>query len=490
MFTGSAWMIGMRWTIRGIGLVSTVILARLLHPSDFGLLAMAMLVVSFLEVFGETGQRLAIIRHAAPDRELLDTAWTLSVCQGVLLASAMLCLAPYAAAYFHEPRIAPLIRFLSLRAFIGGFENIAIIRFRRELEFANDFRFNVYQKLSMFITTLTLALYFRTYWALAAGIVVGRVLSTILSYRMVPYRPRLSVARLREIWGFSNWMLFVHLGDLFQRKTSEFIVARVFGTTSMGVFTMADDLATSPTVELAVPASRALFSSYARLAHDRLALARSFLSSLSAMTALCASIGVGVALVADDLVPLVLGAQWTQAAPLLPWLALAGIMSAIMSTTLTVLNVDGRARTAAALVWTRNLTVTLLVGWTALSVGRLEPVAAAQTAALILLLPASFWVTTRVMAVSWRDLFDALASPVAAATIMTVAVWLVPSSITPGLPRLAARAAVGSVSYVLCLAALWHWRGRPAGLEAMVYARLSEFVRRSNAASRSNESRV
>src|SRR5438552_12057395 len=73
MLRGSAWMIAWRWCVRGIGVVSTVVLARLLTPADFGLVAMAMLVVGLVEVLGDGGFSLAIIRHPDPTREHMDT---------------------------------------------------------------------------------------------------------------------------------------------------------------------------------------------------------------------------------------------------------------------------------------------------------------------------------------------------------------------------------------------------------------------------------
>src|SRR5437764_13385461 len=86
---GSAWTIAARWSVRGIGIVSTIILARLLQPADFGIVAMAMIVVGFIAVFSEAGQNLAVIRHPDPTPEHFDTAWTMSVCAGAIVALAL-----------------------------------------------------------------------------------------------------------------------------------------------------------------------------------------------------------------------------------------------------------------------------------------------------------------------------------------------------------------------------------------------------------------
>src|SRR6185312_2887630 len=141
MLRGSAWAVALRWCIRGTGLLSTLILARLLTPADFGIVAMAMLVVGALEILSETGQRLAIIRHPDPTREHYDSAWTISILIGLGLSAGIFAVAPLTVDYFHEPRAVLVIRCLALRALIGGFENIGVVDFRRGLRFQRDFHY-------------------------------------------------------------------------------------------------------------------------------------------------------------------------------------------------------------------------------------------------------------------------------------------------------------------------------------------------------------
>src|SRR5262249_46166092 len=99
MATGSAWMIFMRWAIRLIGFASTLVLVRLLSPSDFGVIAIATIVTGFFEVFTDTGQRLAIIRHPNPTREYLDSAWTAQFIVCAILSLAAFFAAPLAEIY-------------------------------------------------------------------------------------------------------------------------------------------------------------------------------------------------------------------------------------------------------------------------------------------------------------------------------------------------------------------------------------------------------
>jgi O-antigen/teichoic acid export membrane protein len=137
---GSAWMIGMRWAIRGVGLVSTVILARLLAPDDFGVVAMAMVAVAILQSFTQSGTDLALLRNTKATHEHYDTAWTLEIIQSVLLAVVLFATAPLVGGHFEDPRVTEVVRILSLRALFGGFQNIGVVNFRRDLQFGQEFR--------------------------------------------------------------------------------------------------------------------------------------------------------------------------------------------------------------------------------------------------------------------------------------------------------------------------------------------------------------
>ena len=132
---GSAWLIALRWAVRLVGLVNTFILVRLLNPSDFGVVAMAMIVVGMIETIAESGQKLVVIKHPNPQRADYDTAWTMSILFGLTVSVVILLLSPLTEFYFHEPRTLDVMNWLALRSFIGGFENIGVLDFRRDLRF-------------------------------------------------------------------------------------------------------------------------------------------------------------------------------------------------------------------------------------------------------------------------------------------------------------------------------------------------------------------
>src|SRR5215472_7511173 len=135
MLRGSMWTLGIRWSIRLTGLVSTVLLARLLTPADYGIVAIAVVIVGAVDVFRLTGERSAIIRHPNPTREHYDSAWTMSVLLGLGLGLIILLLSPISASYFHEPRALAVVQVLAVRTMASGFENIGTLNFQRDLQF-------------------------------------------------------------------------------------------------------------------------------------------------------------------------------------------------------------------------------------------------------------------------------------------------------------------------------------------------------------------
>jgi len=472
LLRGSAWMIAMRWATRALGLVSTIVVARLLTPADFGIVAMAMVVIGFLEVLTHTGVDLALIRDAQATREHYDSAWTMEILQAAVLAAVLFAAAPATARYFGDPRVLEVMQVLSLRALIGGFENIGVVAFRRELAFVREFWFGVVKKFATVALTIGVAIALRSYWALVIGIVGGRLLDVIISYVMHPYRPRLSLARLREIWNFSRWLLLARIANVLNRKLDEFVVGGQAGTIAMGNYFVASDVATAPSEEVVAPMTRGIFPVYSRQLDDRKRLAESFMTVLATTTYLCVALGFGVSAVAPELVPSILGDQWLSAVPLMQWLGLCGVAIGLGLTVDPLLLAIGRASLTARFKWLQLavLAPALVAGG---KLGGVVGIAAAKTVVTATMLPLFLYWAARSEAISMRRILLAILPPVLAGVVMYAAVRGVAAWLTAmaDLLLLVVEVGVGAVVFIGTSALVWWLRGRPAGPESAIIAR-------------------
>jgi lipopolysaccharide exporter len=463
---GSAWMVGLRWAIRLTGVVSTVILARLLTPTDFGVVAIAMIVVGLLEMLSQTGQNLAIIRHQGPTREHYDSAWTISVLLGFGTALAIIILAPLTKVYFHEPRSVLVMQCLALRAALSGLENIGTIDFNRDLRFGRVFGYNLYAKLFSFGVTVALAVIFRNYWALVAGIVSGQLARTILSYILHPYRPRLSFREVSGIWSFSIWTLLQSIGFYLSSQLGYIAVGGIAGAASMGRYAVATDVASSPSGEINGPMITVLYPVMARLQDDPAQLRQLYLKSLAWSAVICASTSVGVALVAPEMVRLVLGPRWTDIVPLMIWLAMAAGFSGLRSGAYTLLDAIGLPHVGARLQWLRGILLAIAVFPVAYLTHNLVAIAATQFVATAIFVPSLFAAVGRRIGISLRDYLLALWRPFTAAGLMALTVIWVNSLVAiAGNVKLVVDVVLGAAAFCGAILCLWIASGCPPSPE-------------------------
>ncbi len=479
MLKGSLWMMTMRWSVRGLGFINTMILVRLLQPSDFGVLAIATIISGFFEIFSETGQRLAIIRHPNPDREVLNSAWTAQILICTALAIMVWLAAPLSQTFFHEPHAPGVVRLLALRALLMGFENIGTVVFRRDLNFAREFRYNVYQRLATVLITIVLAVTLRSYWALAIGMVAGQAGTVLMSYVMHPYRPWFGISRVGELWSFSLWILAGQTTSYFQSRVDQIALGPVTTATRMGEYFVASDVATLPIQEVLIPMGRAQYPVFVRLASDPDALRRSYLETLSLTAVLAWATGVGLGLVSHDFAAVVLGRKWLALAPLMPWLCASAALFALANTTLTLHQATGRAAEFARQSWIRTILMAVLV-FAAARQGNLMHVVWARFAAALIFTPLAFLTIRPVIGISLCDVWRQNHRPALAALAMSLGVLglqhAMPS--VPPLLRLVTTVAAGAIIFTAVLIALWRAEGMPHSFEGQIAAILSRLAAR------------
>lgn len=462
----AAWSVALRWSIRLLGLVSTAILARLLTPADFGLVAMGMLVVGFVDAWLAFGLDTALIQNQTASRLHYDTAWTIRILQSLIVAIGVACAAPYAAVYFDEPRVTLVIWTLCLGLPISAVSNIGVVTFRKELEFHKEFKLNVSAKVLSFLLTVGTALWLRNYWALVVGILGGQILGCALSYFMHPYRPRLSLAKLRDLWSFSQWMLVRSIGHFAEMRADEAIVGGVGSTRQMGLYSVAAELGRLPGSEIAAPLNQALVPSFAKLQSERDRLATAYLNVLGTVLAVTLPASIGLALVAQEAILVLMGPQWVEAIPLLALLSVSGAIRSGESLAVSLILGTGRAAVAAALSWTSAI---LLVGFSLLLVGEhgVLGVAIAKVISGVILMTIVYAVLCVLINVSPLTIGERIWRPLLSALAMVAPIITFPHTGGGALADLVLKVLLGAATYSVCLMFLWRVCGKPEGVERL-----------------------
>lgn len=480
MLNGALWMIALRWAIRLTGLVSTVILARLLMPSDFGIVAMAMIVVSTLEIFNQTGQTLVLIRLENPTKEHFDTAWTVSFLIGLAIAAAILAASPLAELYFHEPKVEPVMQCLALRAILGGLENIGTVNFRRDLKFNRLFAYNVCPKLISFTVTIVLAFMLKNYWALVAGILSSQLALIVLSYAMHPHRPRFTLSKVREIWSFSIWTFFRSIGYYLNGQIDQVVVGGFGGAALMGRYAVATDVAQSPGREINEPMVTVLYPVMSRLQNDLPALREVYLKTLSWTAFICTSTGVGVALVASDMQQLVLGDKWIGIAPLMSWLAIGGAIAGLSRGAYSLFDALNQPQIGARMIWIRLFILSAAIVPIAFWTKNLIDIAICRAVGEALFLPGLLHAVHRLADISFKQYVETLYRPFLASVLMAVAVIAANMTLPiSGNIRLAADIGLGAAVFLGSTWLLWRAAGRPNSPESDVFGRVAKILQLS-----------
>lgn len=470
---GAALTVAMRWTDRLIGIASTLILARILVPADFGVIAMASLVIGLVDVLFDVGVNIALIQNSEATPDHYHTAWTLRVMQAAVSTGLIVASAPWAADYFGDPRVTPVLQVSAVGVLLVALENIGVVDFQKKMRFTLDFRFSFSKRIVGFIATVTLALLLRSYWALVIGSLVGRAVGVVISYQLHPMRPRFTLVRFREIFAVSQWMMLRSVVNYLSSSLHKWIVGGRMDAATTGGYALAQQISSMPSTELLAPLNRVLFPAFVRVKHDDAELKRVFLLAQGVQTLIVMPLAVGLALLAREAVVILLGAQWAFVVPFVQVLALAAIAQSIAVSGNYLLMTRGEygRQTLQTLALVLLFLFGALVVWPdadALGIAhlRLGVVMCALVLSVSLLL-------NRIKNIRLLDILATVTRPAAACVVMALVVLAIDRQLQAGLVvALLVKGSAAALAYAASIALLWRLAGRPAGSEVFVAGKL------------------
>jgi len=310
MSTGAAWIVASRvYMMLGL-IIQTVVVARLLGPSLFGLAAIATTIAGIVEISTKQSLTSALVQLDKVTNEHLDTAFTLNLFRGVIIGVVLLSIAYPMASLYDDERVAPLLIALAISTSFFGISNPKIYIFTKNLVFWQDFARVVAERTAIVVVSVAIAYYYRSPWAVIAGVAAGQISLVVSSFFFVPYRPRLSLKKTRDLLSFSIWITLSNAVNAIFQKMDSLLVGYYLGNATLGTLSVATQIAFVPTNEMKTPILRSAFPGFRKLYPDLDKLRDAYQRVQSLVFLLSMPLAFGMVMVAEPMVMLFLGEEW------------------------------------------------------------------------------------------------------------------------------------------------------------------------------------
>jgi PST family polysaccharide transporter len=452
---------GAKWSLASIAgrrlmtVVTGVILARLLSPADFGLVAMALVFIGFVDLVRDMGTGAGIVQADRPAELLLSSVFWLNLASGVVASALLAAAAPVAALLFREPQLTSVLRVLSLSPLFAALSVVQTSVLIRELKFR---RLAVAEMIGFStggVAGIVLALNGYGVWSLVCQSVCGTLVISAGTWLASKWRPRwmFEMSSIKSIVGFSANLTGFNILNFAIRNADSLLIGRYLGAQNLGLYDLAYRLMLSSLQLVSGAFARALFPVYMRIRDDHGRLRAAYLKVTAAVALVAFPAMLGLVGVAEPFVDVAFGSRWAAVAPLLMILAPVGALQAISTTVGNIYQATGRTdllvRFAAVAGVLSVASFAVGLRWGVVGVAACYAVVSYALAYHLFKIPLSL-IGMRV-----SELASAISRPVVCSvgmlTIVFVLNQLLPQALT-SLARLSVLASAGAIVY---LGAIW-----------------------------------
>jgi O-antigen/teichoic acid export membrane protein len=330
---------GVRWKLVGQGsaqatsAAASIVLAHLLTPHDFGLAGMALVFAGIGAVFGGVALSAALIQRPVLQEEDRSTAFWTSAAAGTFFMFLGIGISPLVADFFGRPAVAPLFAATSVLFLLSSLSATQTALLTREMNFRSLEIRGIASGLAAAAAAVALGLAGAGAWAMVGQALVQAGTSVVLLWTLSPWRPTFtySMSSLRTLGSYSGKTLASQVLGYLVNNVDNLLIGRFLGSVPLGIYTVAYNTMFLPLSRVSMPIQQVLFSAFAKLQSEPRRLADAWARGNQVITAVNVPAFLGMAVVAPDFVPVVLGDKWRAAAPVLQFLSLAGVGSTLQT---------------------------------------------------------------------------------------------------------------------------------------------------------------
>ncbi len=328
---GVFWSAIQNWGSQGVSLLVFLILARLLQPKDFGLIAVANVFITFIQIFLNQGFSQALIQRQNIDSEHLDTAFWTQLVLGFLLTVASLIGSGWVANLFQEPQLILLIRCLSVLFFFNAFKQVQIALLGRKFAFKTLATCALFGIIISGVVGVMMAIAGFGVWSLVAQQLVYEGVGVIVLWRTSDWRPgfKFSLTHFQQLFDFGLPILGFKLVDFFNQRTDSLLIGYFLGAETLGYYAIAQRILQVMTQLLVETSSQVALSTFSRLQTDLNRFREAFYQVTKLTSLIAFPTYLGMIMLTPELVILLFGKQWLPAIPIMQILALAGLIRSV-----------------------------------------------------------------------------------------------------------------------------------------------------------------
>jgi len=305
-----------------IGLVSTLVLARVLLPEDFALVAIASLVIMFIEVFTITGSEQYILSKRSVSKSEVNSAWTLDIIVKGTASIVALSLAYPLSLFYENPDLTPILLALGPVPLLSGLFNPGLWRLKRQQLYTLVVAIQVASKILGVITTICIAVLTKSYWALIVGQLVTTLATCLLSYIVCSYRPSFCMQHMSKQYGFSTFMIGQELFGYLKSNIDTFFISKSYSNAEFGNFHVMKYIAVIPSLNIMLPIAEPLLVEMSK--HNKDIKERAFKFTVTLMILLLIAFPISLVMFvhSEQIVRILLGEKWMDYHKILSYMGL------------------------------------------------------------------------------------------------------------------------------------------------------------------------
>ena len=331
--TGITWSIVSQVGRQGFTFVIGVVLARLLSPREFGLIAMVTVITGFAGIFAEFGFSAALIQKQEVQPEHLSSVFWLNLASGLLLMVILMSSSLLIAGFYNEPLLVPLTVLISTNFFFQSASIIQRMLMRKTLNFRTLSMVDVAMIAVSGGVAIVMAYAGFGVWSLAVRSVVGSAVAMALLWRLSDWRPGFTFQwqAVKELLGFSLNLLGTRTLGYWARNIDNLLIGRFLGSNPLGVYSRAYSVLLFPLTNVSLVLSRVMFPSYSIIQEDKRRVKNMHLKITRAIALITFPLAFGLLVTVEPFVISVFGLHWAEMIPILRVFCIVGLIQSVVS---------------------------------------------------------------------------------------------------------------------------------------------------------------